>query len=483
MKKIMLFFVLLAGLSVTAYAAPGDTAGHIYTTDIVADIDGMAVPSYNIGGKTVVIAEDLEPYGFEVIWNEEERTLSVYTKAMPKELPAYEPEKAAVSGLIAGTIYETDILTYVNGMPVESYNIGGRTAVVIEDMASEDDAGKRISRDINPHRAMGYSVALMKAYWNSEERTISLFAVRPGSELMTAYGAVTVADISRDGYHIGSYAFYGEDGEPINMWVNNVHYKGEVYMSVEDLTYSQNEIFQPVFGNLSPVLWEGDFWVDIPEESDRNVLHTNAGTVGSCQNTLLVLSESLRANGQEAQTETPDLILYGGTVYIGENALNSALGRKAVSYKYALPEACTEHLDDSRESHVIVYINDRYINSFNTADGKYYLSARDLEQYGFSVKIEGNQCEILSPKEAVHFEQEGEYPETYSWGEVDESIALYPIYNGVYDVTVDGKPMEDVFVHTSLVFRSPCISAADLAEIAGYRLDTTDPMAVRIYTN
>lgn len=482
MKKLLFLFVLITGLTVGAYAAPGDAVGSVYSTDIVADIDGMAVPSYNIGGKTVVIAEELEPYGFEVIWNENERTLSVNTKAMPEVLPDYVPQKAAVSGMVAGTIYETDIVSFVNGMPVESYNIGGKTALVMEDMASEDDEAKRISRDMNPHRALGYSVALMKAYWNSEVRTISLYTIRPGSKLGTAYGEVTVKDISREGYHNGSYAFYGENGEPINMWVNNVHYNGEVYMSVDDLTYSQNEIFQPVFEGLSAALSGKTLLVNIPPENIRSVLYTNAGTVGACTNNLLTLSETLSVNGVASQTETPDFILYGGTVYVGENALNSALGQKAVSYKYELPEACTEHIDDTRESRVIVYINDRFINSFNTLDGTCYLSARDLESYGFSVGIEGNRCAITSPQKAVSFKQEGEYPETYWWGEVDESIALYPIYNGIYDVTVDQKPIEDVFVHTTLVFRAPCISAEKLAELAGYRLDTSDPLAVRIYT-
>ena len=97
MKKItvLALFATILFASVTASAKPGDIAGKIYSTDIVAYIDEMAVPSFNIGGKTVVIAEELEPYGFEVIWDGDKRTLNVNTKAMPESIPQYIPQKAA----------------------------------------------------------------------------------------------------------------------------------------------------------------------------------------------------------------------------------------------------------------------------------------------------------------------------------------------------------------------------------------------------
>ena len=197
---------------------------------------------------------------------------------------------------------------------------------------------------------------------------------------------------------------------------------------------------------------------------------------------LITLSEKLHINGEESKTETPDAILYRGTVYIGQDAINSALGKKVVSYKYELPEGCTEHIDNSLQSHVVVYINDNHINSHNTADGSCYISAKDLREHGFTVEINGDVCTILSPEKAVAMKQETEYPETYWWGDIDTRYVLHPIYNGVYDVTVDGKEIEDVYVNTALIFRSPCISAQDLAEIAGYRVDTSDPFKVKIYT-
>ena len=43
----------------------------------------------------------------------------------------------AANGDVIGNIYSTDIRAYINGVEVESYNIGGRTAVVIEDILDE----------------------------------------------------------------------------------------------------------------------------------------------------------------------------------------------------------------------------------------------------------------------------------------------------------------------------------------------------------
>lgn len=61
MKKALFLFsliLLFSGAYIHAQALEiGAVAGSFYTTDIVAYIDGMAVPSYNIGGKTAVIAE------------------------------------------------------------------------------------------------------------------------------------------------------------------------------------------------------------------------------------------------------------------------------------------------------------------------------------------------------------------------------------------------------------------------------------------
>ena len=69
-------------ISQSAFAAkPGDIIGDVYPTDIKTYFFDEEINSYNIGGKTVVVCEDLNWYfGFDVVWNEAERTLKVYEK-------------------------------------------------------------------------------------------------------------------------------------------------------------------------------------------------------------------------------------------------------------------------------------------------------------------------------------------------------------------------------------------------------------------
>ena len=69
MKKIIFALLIALGqaaLGGAAYAANGDIAGKIYTTDILTQIDGRDIPSYAIDGETLIAVEDLEAYGFNV---------------------------------------------------------------------------------------------------------------------------------------------------------------------------------------------------------------------------------------------------------------------------------------------------------------------------------------------------------------------------------------------------------------------------------
>lgn len=82
MTAIMLFMIILP-----VSANVGDIVGKIYSTDIASDIDDMPIQSYNIGGKTVIIAEDLANYGFKVVWNEAGRRLDIHTGKIPENPP------------------------------------------------------------------------------------------------------------------------------------------------------------------------------------------------------------------------------------------------------------------------------------------------------------------------------------------------------------------------------------------------------------
>ena len=58
----------------------------------------------------------------------------------------------AAQGEIVGSYVNTDIVAYINGYPINSYNINGWTGIVAEDLSN-----------------YGFNV-----YWQPEERTLSV---------------------------------------------------------------------------------------------------------------------------------------------------------------------------------------------------------------------------------------------------------------------------------------------------------------------
>lgn len=70
-------------------------------------------------------------------------------------------------GDVVGNIYSTDIMAYVDGVPIQSYNIGGKTVVCIEDLGNID------TQD-NQNKQFGYSKYAMNFVWDGVNRAVSL---------------------------------------------------------------------------------------------------------------------------------------------------------------------------------------------------------------------------------------------------------------------------------------------------------------------
>ena len=89
-----LFTAALSAALLLSLALPSSAAGTgravdwaLYT-DITAQINGHPLRSYNVNGSTAVVAEDLRGYGFQVLWDAEDRTLSVERAADSTGCPA-----------------------------------------------------------------------------------------------------------------------------------------------------------------------------------------------------------------------------------------------------------------------------------------------------------------------------------------------------------------------------------------------------------
>ena len=131
---IFLATLMLFGVMLPVYA---DTViDYVLYTDIRTYINDVEITSYNIKGNTAVVVEDLASYGFDVAWDGTARTLKVVRNAGKTVTGA---AVTATSGGKVGDkampVYATDIKTYLDGKETESYNVGGRTIVYVDDLA------------------------------------------------------------------------------------------------------------------------------------------------------------------------------------------------------------------------------------------------------------------------------------------------------------------------------------------------------------
>ncbi len=135
-----LSFLLAAFLLMTAFvlpvsaARPGDVAGKYYSTDIVTTLNGAQIDAINIGGQTLISAEDMRHFGHSVIWDGKERTLRITETTGQVKNPPAVSRSSKPSGSVMGNYYVTDIVTYLDGTPITAYNIGGRTYIHAEAM-------------------------------------------------------------------------------------------------------------------------------------------------------------------------------------------------------------------------------------------------------------------------------------------------------------------------------------------------------------
>ena len=123
------------GTSETQTPAIGTPVGNVLETDIVAHINGRLIPSFNIDNETAIVAEDLQTYGFDVTWSAEPRTLVVNLNPSKTPLPSsLQPKKSERIGRKIGAVLYTDVRTFIGNTPVRSFNLDGKTAIVIDDL-------------------------------------------------------------------------------------------------------------------------------------------------------------------------------------------------------------------------------------------------------------------------------------------------------------------------------------------------------------
>ncbi len=158
-KKIMSLLLVVVMLSsfVCFAAKTGDVAGNYYYVDVKTYMRNQLIDAYNVGNKTVILAEALRSYGFDVVWSAEERTLTI-TDNKGAAVSNAQGTPTGVEGAVAGKYYHTDIVAIFNGTPVESYNIGGQTVIPAAALRQFgfnvvwDDETNRVLIDTDPNK-------------------------------------------------------------------------------------------------------------------------------------------------------------------------------------------------------------------------------------------------------------------------------------------------------------------------------------------
>ncbi|MCH5210022.1 MAG: hypothetical protein J1F01_03555 [Oscillospiraceae bacterium] len=239
-KKLIVTALVAAPVFNFAYADAanantGEIIGKIYSTDILAYVNGRQAPSYNIGGRTVIVIEDLAErgYGIGYDYNDDERTLMVEASFWPNSNIFYGDGPAierGTVGKIVGDVYSTDIEVIFNDSKVPSYNIGGKTAVCIEDLGKLDGS--------SPNEEYGFSKYLCNYEWDAENKTISLNSA--GGYMMHEIGISSIKYLANDNVLTAEYS-------PFNDFSSGLYVQdGYTYKNSEEFNAEKN-IIKPLY--------------------------------------------------------------------------------------------------------------------------------------------------------------------------------------------------------------------------------------------
>ena len=273
MKKIILILAALIAAAVTTppiLAVSGDVAGKYYSTDIRTYLNGVEIDAINIGGQTLISAEDMNFNYFSVYWYDDSRELYISRGARAVNGPPPTVEHSSYPfGTVMGNYYETDIVTYLDGTPITAYNLGGRTYIGAEEMHD-----------------FGYVVD-----WNDTDRTLNIISP------------------DRAGYEYGIFLSNGERPE-----IEEFSSDGEGSFSI---SYTDGYLT----GSGDAKLFSSGLYFDGKDYSISMAFYQNEGLFysGSLKNLLYALSYDGNIENPCAPSEKYDIVNENVTVIINGN--------------------------------------------------------------------------------------------------------------------------------------------------------------------
>ncbi len=224
MKKFttLIITLFLMCMSAGSLAQAGDIAGEYYCTDIKTYLNGAEIETINIGEQTLINAEAMYYYCFNVNWNESERTLSVYeSQDAGNGIPPAVSSPQLPVGTPLGYYYETDIVTYLDNEPIKAFNTDGKTYIPAQEM-----------------RKSGYEIN-----WYEQERKVEITSPMRGGYVydigLSYYDENTENYESTGNFSISYTKTELKGSDDTRLFNMNLHSSGKDY--VFTVSFYQNE--------------------------------------------------------------------------------------------------------------------------------------------------------------------------------------------------------------------------------------------------
>lgn len=112
---------------------------HTIATDIKAYINDNFIPCFSYKDSLYIVAEDLNNYGYDVVWNEKDRSLKI-SRNSEKTTIVLDETNSTKEHIIETTDIKVLLDKSDNSeLTLDSYSIGGQTIIKLEDLEGTSD--------------------------------------------------------------------------------------------------------------------------------------------------------------------------------------------------------------------------------------------------------------------------------------------------------------------------------------------------------
>lgn len=236
LSLLFIFCIVLILFHTISYASTKIIAKAVHT-DIIAYVNGKVIPSYNINGYTGIVAEDLEKYGFDIDYSEWLRQLVIEYNETKEITADYVPQKTSKTiGSFFASIYQTDIITRFEGQKIPSYNIGGKTIILMDYLEDFGDVvwypeERKICFDYVP----AWRIDIKTEYDQNRTETISSFTIELAKNELGEF------ETSGENYqYLSNISMYGSKG-------SNTYLDFAIYQNVMEYTSELIELLNKMY--------------------------------------------------------------------------------------------------------------------------------------------------------------------------------------------------------------------------------------------